>query len=121
MEINMKTLLVMRHAKSSWDDSGLADHDRPLNARGKRDAPLMGRWLLQEDLVPEEIITSTAKRALATAEAVAGASDFENEIKVDRFYYHADAEMYTEGVKDLPDEIQLAMIIGHNPGLEDLV
>ena len=56
----MKTLLVLRHAKSSWKDPGLADHDRPLNKRGKRDAPRMGRLLADEDLVPDLIVTSTA-------------------------------------------------------------
>ena len=59
----MKTLLILRHAKSSWKDSSLTDHDRPLNKRGKQDAPRMGKFLLQQGLTPDRIISSTAKRA----------------------------------------------------------
>ena len=72
----MKSVLVLRHAKSSWKHPELPDHDRPLNKRGKHDAPLMGRLLKREDLVPDVIISSTAMRAGATAEAVAKASSF---------------------------------------------
>ena len=59
----MKTLLLLRHAKSSWKDADLDDHDRPLNKRGKRDAPRMSQLIVQQDLVPELILSSTAKRA----------------------------------------------------------
>ncbi len=77
----MKTLLVLRHAKSSWKDSGLADHDRPLNKRGKHDAPRMGTLLAKEDLVPDLIISSSAKRAKSTAEAVAMNCGYDGEIQ----------------------------------------
>ncbi len=70
----MKSILVLRHAKSSRKDPDLTDHDRPLNKRGKRDAPRMGRLLKKEHLVPDAIISSTAMRARATAEAVGKAS-----------------------------------------------
>jgi phosphohistidine phosphatase len=76
----MKSVLILRHAKSSWKHPELADHDRPLNRRGKRDAPLMGRLLKKEDLVPEIIISSTATRARSTAEAVAKSSGYKGEI-----------------------------------------
>ena len=66
----MKTLLLLRHAKSSWDNSDLADHDRPLNGRGRRDAPRMGQLLAQHDLTPDLIVTSAARRAATTAEPV---------------------------------------------------
>ena len=69
----MKSVLILRHAKSSWKDPDLTDHDRPLNKRGKGDAPRMGRLLKSEHLVPDTIISSTAIRAQATAEAVAKA------------------------------------------------
>jgi phosphohistidine phosphatase len=72
----MKSVLILRHAKSSWKDPDLPDHDRPLNKRGKHDAPLMGRLLKREDLVPDVIISSTAMRARATAEAVAKGSGY---------------------------------------------
>ncbi|MBK6712098.1 MAG: histidine phosphatase family protein [Chloroflexi bacterium] len=67
----MKTLLVLRHAKSSWSNDFLSDHQRPLNDRGKQDAPRMGRLLRDEELTPDLIITSSAERALSTAELVA--------------------------------------------------
>ena len=70
----MKKLLLLRHAKSSWSDDGLPDHDRPLNKRGKKTAPQMGRLLVERDLVPDLIVSSSAKRARKTAEAVAKAA-----------------------------------------------
>jgi phosphohistidine phosphatase len=76
----MKSILVLRHAKSSRKDPDLTDHNRPLNKRGKRDAPRMGRLLKKEDLVPDIIISSTAIRARATAEAVAKASGYRADI-----------------------------------------
>ena len=72
----MKTLLILRHAKSSWKDPALADHDRPLNKRGKSDAPRMGALMRQLGLIPELILSSTAKRAYITAEAAADESGF---------------------------------------------
>jgi phosphohistidine phosphatase len=72
----MKSILILRHAKSSRKDPDLTDHDRPLNKRGKRDAPRMGRLLRKENLVPDIIISSTAMRARATAQAVAKASGY---------------------------------------------
>lgn len=117
----MKTLLILRHAKSSWDNSHLADHDRPLSKRGKADAPRMGRLLAQEDLVPDLIISSTANRALTTAEFAALAAGYEAEIQTSRQMYLADPEDYIEilnGVKDSHDRV---MVVGHNPGMEELV
>lgn len=117
----MKTLLVLRHAKSSWSNPDLADHDRPLKKRGKRDAPRIGRLLRDEDLVPDLMIASTAKRARKTAEAVAEHSGYEGEIKLSRDLYAFGPESYVEALYGLPDVYQRVMVIGHNPGLEDLV
>ncbi len=117
----MKTLLILRHAKSSWKDMTLADHDRPLNRRGKEDAPRMGALLAEEGLVPDVILSSTAKRAQATAEAVADASGFEGEIHYSRDLYHADPESYLYTLRTLPPDYELVMVVGHNPGLEELV
>lgn len=117
----MKTLLIMRHAKSSWDNANMSDHERPLNERGRQDAPGMGRFLRQQALTPDLIITSTAERALATAEAVALAGDYEGEIKVTRVFYHAGPETYLEVLSAVPDEYERVMVVGHNPGIEELV
>jgi len=117
----MKTLLIMRHAKSSWDNANMSDHDRPLNKRGRQDAPRMGRFLRQQALMPDLIITSTAERALATAEAVALAGDYEGEIKVTRGFYHAGPETCLEALGAVPDEYERVMVVGHNPGMEELI
>jgi len=117
----MKTLLVLRHAKSSWKNSNLADYDRPLNKRGKRDAPRMGELLAREGLVPDLIISSSAKRALTTAEAVALASDYQTEIQSTRHFYHAWPENYIEFLNEIPEKFDKVLVVGHNPGIEDLV
>ena len=117
----MKTLLILRHAKSSWSHPGLADQDRPLNDRGKHDAPLMGELLRREGLTPELILSSTAVRAIATAKAVAQASGYEEDIRTTREFYHADPESYLEVLARLPDQYGRVMVVGHNPGLEELV
>ena len=117
----MKTLLIMRHAKSSWKDLSLADHDRPLNNRGKRDAPHMGRWLEMQKLVPDYIITSTAKRARKTAHAAADAMGFSKEVEETRDFYHAWPEQYIERLQTVPNQYQTVMVVGHNPGMEELV
>jgi len=117
----VKTLLVLRHAKSSWENTRLADHDRPLSPRGKRDAPRMGRLIRELDLVPDLIITSTANRAFSTAELVALESGFEEEIRSTRHLYHAWTEEFLEVLGRVPEECNRVMIVGHNPGLEELI
>jgi phosphohistidine phosphatase len=117
----MKTLLVLRHAKSSWDHPQLADHDRPLNRRGKADAPRMGEHLKREGFVPDLMITSTARRAVQTATLVAENCGYSEEIVKTRDFYHADPETYFDALRGLRDEIQCAMVVGHNPGMEELV
>lgn len=117
----MKTLLVLRHAKSSWENSGLGDHERPLNERGKVDAPRMGTLLAREGLVPDLIISSSAKRALKTAELAAESAGYEAELTVTRKFYHADPEEYIEVLQTVDDSAERVMVVGHNPGLEDLV
>jgi phosphohistidine phosphatase len=117
----MKTLLLLRHAKSSWDDPTLADHDRPLSGRGRRDAPRMGELLRDEDLVPEVILSSTAKRARKTAEAVAEASHFDGEIRLVGDLYGADVDTLIELLRTVADESDRVLMIGHNPELTELV
>ena len=117
----MKTLLILRHAKSSWKDASLADHDRPLNKRGKRDAPRIGKLLQEQDLVPERIISSTAKRARNTAKAVAKACHCEDKVELTPEFYHAGPGAYLAVLQDVPDNEQRVMVVGHNPGMEALV
>lgn len=117
----MKTLLVLRHAKSSWKDPGLGDHDRPLNKRGKRDAPRMGALLDADAPLPELILASTARRAQDTARRVAEAAGFEGEIEPREELYHAPPQAYLEALADVSDALACVMIVGHNPGMEMLV
>lgn len=117
----MKTLLILRHAKSDWGNSQLSDHDRPLSDRGKYDAPRMGAWLEQQEMVPELIISSTAERALTTAEMVAQACDFAGELRPTRDFYLAGPPEYVEVLNELPDSYERVMVVGHNPGMEELV
>lgn len=117
----MKTLLLMRHAKSSWKLPEIADHERPLNKRGYRDAPLMGQFLQEHDLEPQQILSSTATRARQTAELVAEASHFQGDIIYMSRLYMAEAEEYLNALRELPDQFDRVMVIGHNPGLETLL
>jgi phosphohistidine phosphatase len=116
----MKTLLLMRHAKSSHDD-GLPDHERPLNGRGKKDAPRMGQWLAGQGLLPDHILTSTAKRAVDTAKRVAEALRFQGDVEQRGVLYHASPETWLDALHSLPDERRCILCVGHNPGLELLV
>ena len=86
----MKTLFILRHAKSSWKYLGIPDHDRPLNKRGKHDAPLIGKVLRDQNLTPTLIISSTAVRAEATANLVAKACKYKGEIIFDKSIYDAE-------------------------------
>jgi phosphohistidine phosphatase len=117
----MKTLLVLRHAKSSWKKKNLADHDRPLNRRGKRDAPRMGALIRQRKLVPELILSSTATRARETALAVAESCGQNDEVRLLRDLYLAGTGEILELLALLPAELETVMVVGHNPGMEELV
>jgi phosphohistidine phosphatase len=118
---DMKTLLVLRHAKSSWDHAQLTDFERPLNSRGKRDAPRMGKLLHDENLVPDLIISSSAIRALTTAEAVASSCEYDNEIQYTRRLYHSDPDDFIEQLQAVDDKFERVLLVGHNPGMEELV
>jgi len=117
----VKTLLVLRHAKSSWKDHDLSDHDRPLNKRGKKDAERMGKFIFEQQLVPELILSSSAKRAQKTALRVADEIEFDGTLTISRELYSFGYEAYLEMLSELPKEINSVMIIGHNPGLEELI
>jgi phosphohistidine phosphatase SixA len=120
-DVAMKTLLVLRHAKSSWKDTDIPDHDRPLNKRGKQDAPHMGLLLRSEDLLPDLIVSSTAKRARDTVKYVAEESGYGGDILWSESLYAAEAQAYIELLSSLPAVYGRVMVVGHNPGLEELV
>jgi phosphohistidine phosphatase len=117
----MKTLLVLRHAKSSWNDPELDDHERPLNERGRRDGPRMGQLVREYGLIPDILISSDAVRARLTAEAVAEAARYAGEILLDPRLYMASPADILSLLRTVRDNAETVMIIGHNPGLEELV
>lgn len=117
----MKTLCLMRHAKSSWDTEGVQDHDRPLNDRGQRAAPAMGQLLVEKSLVPELIVSSTALRARETALAVAAACAWKPDLRLTRSLYMAEPDDILQVVAQLTDDVKRVLVVGHNPGMEDLV
>ena len=117
----MKTLLVLRHAKSSWDDPALDDHERPLSKRGQRDAPRMGQLVRQYGLTPDVVISSDALRARLTAEAVAEAARYPGEILLDPRLYMAGPADILSLLPRVRENAETVMIVGHNPGLEQLV
>lgn len=117
----MRTLLLMRHAKSSWKDESLPDEERPLNKRGKETAAYMGEFLAGHKLVPEAILCSTAKRARQTAKRIKSAGCFDAEIIKAETLYFSGPRAYLQQIADLPATVNTALVIGHNPDLESLV
>jgi phosphohistidine phosphatase len=117
----MKTLLVLRHAKSSRDDPARDDHERPLNERGRRDAPGMGALVREYGLLPDVVISSDAVRARLTAEAVARSARYAGEILLDERLYMASAARILSRLRTVRENAGIVMIVGHNPGLEELV
>lgn len=113
----MKLLYLVRHAKSSWANMSLADHDRPLNNRGKRNAPEMGKRLHSKGILPDLLISSTAKRALSTAKKIALEINYEpNKIRTSRFLFHAGEEDIVELIRQQDNNLDSLMLFGHNPG-----
>ncbi|MFL5912169.1 MAG: SixA phosphatase family protein [Gaiellaceae bacterium] len=111
-----KQLFLLRHAKSSWDDPALADHDRPLAPRGRKAAALMASYLSEERIRPALVLCSTAVRARETLEGI-GLSDH---VIFARELYGASADELLARLRRVPDEIESAMLVGHNPGMHDL-
>lgn len=117
----MKTLYLLRHAKSSWDSPADTDFERPLNKRGKRTAPLMGQFLAERDLVPDAIVCSTAARAKRTAELIAENCGFEGEIQFTGELYPTSIGRCVNALQTVPDAADSAMIVAHNPGIEEFL
>lgn len=117
----MKTLLLMRHAKSSHGDEGLPDHERPLNDRGRRDAPRMAARLAAAGALPDRILCSTALRAKETAGLLMEAPGFAGGLKFDSRLYHATPDEILEVVAEVGGDAGRLMVVGHNPGMEQLL
>ena len=112
----MKTLLLVRHAKSDWEHPGTSDHDRPLNDRGERDAPAMGRRLAERGVAPDVILSSTAVRASTTAELIADALGFgATRVITDERLYAASADEVLRVIGELDGDLECAIVVGHNP------
>ncbi|MGW3144412.1 MULTISPECIES: SixA phosphatase family protein [Streptomyces] len=116
----LRRLVVLRHAKSAWPE-GVPDHQRPLAPRGRRDAPAAGRALVESDCLPDLALCSTAVRARQTWELASGQWGTPPPVRHDRRLYAADAEDLLDVVREVPPEVETLLLVGHNPGLEDLV
>ncbi len=118
----MKTLLVLRHGKSSWSDPDLDDHDRPLKKRGRRGAVSIGEQLREAGLVPDLVLSSTARRARSTARRCLAATGAKTRSELTRNLYGTGATRHLEEIsRRARDDEATVMVVGHNPDLEDLV
>lgn len=117
----MKTLFLMRHAKSSWKDDTLADFERPLNGRGKRAAETMGQYLKHHATTPELILCSPSERTRETLKLVLKAAKWTTEVRYDQRIYEASGMRLAEVVSQIENDRKVAMLIGHNPGIEELL
>lgn len=117
----MRELLIMRHAKSSWDLPYDTDFERPLNKRGRKAAPRMGEFLAERDLLPDLIVSSPAERAKQTTDLFTEASGYDGDLRFEPAIYHAFAGDLLAVVRGLPDAAERVMLVGHNPGFELLV
>src|ERR1051325_5319742 len=116
-----QTLYLLRHAKSSWKDTSLRDFDRPLKGRGRDAAKQIGKRLGDEKPVPELVVCSPAARTRETAEIVLKHAHLKVDVTFAERIYEASLRDLLQVVADIPDDKQVAMMIGHNPGFEELV
>jgi len=119
--MQQRRITLLRHAKSDWSGPKLDDYDRPLNVRGKRDAPRMGQQLRNRGLHPQLILSSPALRAITTARIVAAELGYEQEsIQTDADLYHASPSTILRVLRNRGASCTDVMLVGHNPGLSDL-
>lgn len=119
---NLKSLTILRHAKSGWDATVERDFDRPINARGERGAEVVGQWFREQNLPIQQITASPAVRVTQTLDKFAPAAGLADMEPVwDRRIYLASAATLLDVVRETPDSIDHLLIAGHNPGLEDLI
>jgi phosphohistidine phosphatase len=117
----MKTLLILRHAKSGAKDTDIDDHERPLNKRGKREASKMGRLVRDEHLMPEMIVSSSAKRCRKTSDRFIESSGYRGETRFSSDLYEANAERLRQFLSAVTAGVDRLLLVGHNPGLEELL
>lgn len=117
-----RTLVMIRHAKSSWANPLQSDYERPLNDRGKEQAPEMGKILNEHKIIPDLIIASSAKRTRQTAKKIAEAVGYnEDNIKWEEKLYHCIPAVFEDLISEINDKIKTVFIIGHNPGITEFV
>ena len=114
----MKTLLLLRHGKSSWTDTTLADHDRPLKKRGRKGAQQAGLRMNELDIVPDHVLTSSAVRAIETVQLAAKSASYRGEVEVVSALYHSDPAAFVAIVSHTPQRFDRVLVVGHNPGME---
>lgn len=114
------TLLAVRHAKSSWEHD-VDDHERPLSGRGRRDADALGRLLTQHGIKPDLVLCSTATRTRETWERAVAAGATSGEVRLVRGIYHAWVPELVRLVRETPEETATVLVLGHSPGIPDLV
>jgi phosphohistidine phosphatase len=117
----MKTLLLLRHAKSDWGNAGLRDFDRPLAKRGVGDAPRMGETLKKQGILPDFILCSPAIRAKETMELFKQAAEIDAKVEFEQNIYEASSAELIKLVRHLSDEYSCVLMVGHNPGFETLL
>lgn len=117
-----RELMIFRHAKSSWKDQTLSDYDRPLKGRGRRDAVKMGAYIKDNGWAPDYVLSSTARRAAQTIKRMMAAMDLDkDDVHWERELYLAESDIWIHHLQTVPVDTNRALIVGHNPGLEDLV
>ena len=116
----LRRLVVLRHAKSAWPE-GVADHERPLGPRGRRDAPAAGRALAEADCLPDLALCSTAVRARQTWELASAQWGTPAPVRFDSRVYAAGVSDLLDVVHEVPAEAETVLLVGHNPGLEELI
>ncbi len=116
----MPRLLLLRHAKSAWDAPGLADFERPLNARGRRAAPMMGRHMAEHALVPDRVLCSTARRTRETFGCLLPFLDREMDVQFTRALYETGPADYLAAIRTRGGSARTLLLIGHNPALQEL-
>lgn len=116
-----KVLLILRHAKSSWKNKKVNDHDRPLNKRGRKEAVKMGEYLKNMNLMPDTIITSSALRAIETTTLLCRQSGYNGLVEVNFSFHEGNTTSYLQSISTSHEDKDMLLIVGHNPTLEQLI
>jgi phosphohistidine phosphatase len=117
----MKTILFMRHAKSTWDGKVEEDRDRQVSKRGKKNAEQVGEFLKKEKIIPDVILSSSATRARETAEIVMNELKYHGDVCYLNKLYMGEPEIYARQIQSLQDDVEMVLVIGHSPTLDSLL